>query len=365
MMSQTFRLGAFILIGLGALVAGVFLIGTNEAKFQANFRVKAEFQSVSGLVEGADVRVGGVHKGAVRRIDLPRDPDGKVTVTMDLAKETQRIVKADSIVAIRSEGLLGDKYMEVSFGSKDATPLKGGETIRSEPPLDISDLVTKADRILDSANGAMDNIQRTAGNLDAITAKINGGKGTAGALVNDKTMYSEATAGVTALREDADALKHNFFLRGFFKKRGYEDSSDLTRNEIARPPAEPARKVFSCDPKQIFDKPDSAKLKDHKPLDEVGQYLQAEPFGMAVIAASTGMKGDSAQARQLTEARTYVVRKYLVDNFRLEDQRIKTLGLGKSEEPGGKVEIMIYAPGREAADRPAKPTAKPKDGNKP
>ena len=129
-----------MLTTLAILAACVFLVGRQESEFGSNYLVRSDFANVAGLSEGADVRVGGIRKGTVRSIRLPKTPDGKVVVTMDLAKETQAIVKQDSVASIQSEGLLGDKYVEISFGSVEAARLKGGETIESEPPLDISDL---------------------------------------------------------------------------------------------------------------------------------------------------------------------------------------------------------------------------------
>ena len=58
-MSQTIRLGLFIVVTLTILAVGVFLIGNNESLFQRTFQVNAAFHNVSGLNEGADVRVGG------------------------------------------------------------------------------------------------------------------------------------------------------------------------------------------------------------------------------------------------------------------------------------------------------------------
>ena len=94
-------------------------------------------------------------------------------------------------------------------------------------------MVAKADQLLDTAQGAVQNVRGATENIAAITGKINQGRGTVGALVNDKAMYRQATAGVTALHEDAEALKHNFLLRGFFNNRGYEDSTEVKKNEIA------------------------------------------------------------------------------------------------------------------------------------
>ena len=85
-MSQTFRLGLFIVFALTVLVVGVFLIGNRESLFRPTYPLNAQFQNVAGLADGADVRVGGLHQGAVKHIQLPNRPAGKITVRMDLDK---------------------------------------------------------------------------------------------------------------------------------------------------------------------------------------------------------------------------------------------------------------------------------------
>jgi len=327
-----------MLTTLAILAVCVFLVGRQESEFGSNYRVRSDFDNVAGLSEGADVRVGGIRKGTVRSIRLPKTPDGKVVVTMDLSKDTQAIVKQDSVASIQSEGLLGDKYIEISFGSEDSASLKGGELIDSQPPLDISDLFQRANQMLDTGEEALDNI-------DQITAKVNTGQGTAGKLINDTTLYKQAAAGVTSLHEDADALQHNFLLRGFFKSQGYSNPAEITEHEVAQLPKGQAARSLTYSPKDLFDKPDTAKLKNEKILDPAGQFLQSQKFGLAVVVVSTGGKGDSDKERVLSEARGFVVRRYLVDNFQLDDTRLKTMGLGKTADagPDGSIEIRIYA----------------------
>jgi phospholipid/cholesterol/gamma-HCH transport system substrate-binding protein len=346
-MSREFRLGVFIVGTLLVLAAGVFLIGDKQLLFRSIYHVKTEFQNVVGLDKGADVRVGGIHKGTVKRIDLPRQPDGKVTVIMDLDSTTRNIVKKDSLASIKSEGLLGDKYIEITFGSDNAEKLKDWDTIASEPPLEFSTLMKKTDQILNSAQDTMQSV-------DSISSKIDKGQGTIGALVNDKKIYqqanaatAEAKAGATAFQENMEALKHNFLLRGFFRKRGYEDETELKKHEIPQLPGQPAIKKFTYDAKQLFDKPDTAKLKSQKALNEAGKFLEENKFGLAVVVAYTSMKGDSEKDRVLTEARSMVVRDYLTQNFKLDDTRLKTLGLGKAGEASdsGNVEIIVYPVG--------------------
>src|SRR5580693_5556465 len=369
-MSRVARLGAFIVLTLAILVAGVFIIGSKQYLFSSTYQLKAQFDNVVGLDAGGDVRVGGVHSGTVHSIELPHHPGEKVTVIMDLSKSTHEIIKQDSVASIETEGLLGNQYMAISFGSAGRPDVRDGDTIASQPPLEMSDLLQKTSGLLDSSQQAIQNATRATANLDSISAKIDRGQGTAGALVNDKTLYNnleqtsgamhntmmQAEAGATDFQENMEALKHNFFLRGYFKSRGYEDASELAKNEIERLPQGTPTKQFTYSAKQLFDKQDSAKLKNQKSLNDGGEFLANNQFGFAVVVVSAGMEGDTQKDLVLTEARAMVVREYLVENFGFDDSQLKTLGMGKQTDAKsdtkkdaawGTVQILIYPAGTE------------------
>ena len=352
-MSRSLRLGIFVVAALAVFAGGVFLIGNREFRFRSTYRLNSDFDNVGGLIPGAEVRVGGLREGAVRSIELPQRPDGKVRVTMDLQSATRDVVKKDSVASIQSEGLVGDMYVEVSFGSVGAAKVGNGDAIAGQSPIEFGALLKKTDSILDGAQQTVESIDETSRNLDAITGKINSGNGTVGALINNPSAYQQINQGAADFREDMEALKHNFLLRGFFKNRGYEDSTDITKYAISQLPAgEPASR-FTYDSAKLFDKPDSAKLKDPKALKQAGEYLQNQPFGLAVVAVSMGMKGDTDKDRALADARAYAAREYLAKNFRFDDTRVKTLGIGKSSADGDTVQVLIYPPSAEAgsADR--------------
>src|SRR6202161_887687 len=232
-MSKSARLGAFIIATLAMLAVGIFIIGDRQYLFSDTYRLKAQFATVVGLDEGAEVRVGGVHSGTVRRVELPKSPTDKITVLMDVQRSTHDIIKQDSVATIETEGLLGNEYVSISFGSAQGLNVRDGDTIASQPPLVIADLIKKTDAILDSSKEAISNTTVATANLKSITAKIDDGQGTIGALINDKKMYTEldqttvgmrdtmvhAQAGIADFQENMEALKTNFLLRGYFKKR--------------------------------------------------------------------------------------------------------------------------------------------------
>ncbi|MFZ1086440.1 MAG: MlaD family protein [Terracidiphilus sp.] len=390
-MSRVARLGAFIVVTLAVLAVGVFIIGSKEYLFRSTYQLKAQFDNVAGLAAGADVQVGGVHSGTVESITLPHKPGDQVTVLMDLDQSTHEIIKQDSVAAIETEGVLGNQFVSISFGSAGQGEVKDGEIIPSEPPLQISDLFKKTSGILDSSQQAINNATLATAHLNSVTAKIDSGQGTVGALVNDKQLYShladstatlqstmvQAQAGVTDFQENMEALKHNFLLKGYFKKRGYEDSSDLTANQISGLPQSAPLKAFTYAANQLFDGRDSAKLKSQKALNTSGEFLAQNPFGFAVIVASTGMEGDTQKDLVLSQARAMIVREYLVENFGFDDSQLKTLGMGKQANASlnadwGSIQILIFPVGTEipadklppassssltVADRPTQVTA--------
>jgi phospholipid/cholesterol/gamma-HCH transport system substrate-binding protein len=200
-MSRAARLGAFIIATLAILAVGIFIIGDRQYLFSDTYRLKAQFATVVGLDEGAEVRVGGVHSGTVRRVDLPKNPTDKITVLMDLQRSTHDIIRQDSVAAIQTEGLLGNEYVSISFGSAQALNVRDGDTIASVPPLVLADIIKKADAIMDSSKEAVANTTVVTANLKSISGKIDDGQGTIGALVNNKEMYDNLQTTTAGLRD--------------------------------------------------------------------------------------------------------------------------------------------------------------------
>lgn len=367
-MNRMALLGLFILGAMGILFAGVFIIGNQQRMFTHSYRLRAEFPTVSGLLSGAEVRLGGVRKGTVDEIRLPDHPGGKVLVTVSLDSSTRNLVKQDSMAAIETEGLLGNKYLAVSFGSPEAPGVKDWDTIASQVPLDISDLFKKTSAIMDTTQSTMKHFEATSEHISTITARVDHGDGTIGALLKERALYNQLTAattdiaatsgearktvaqariGVTAFTENMEALKQNILFRGYFKDRGYLDAADLTKWEIGEMPGAAPLKTFTFSAEDLFEKPGTARLKDKKRLDEVGAYLEANPFGLVIVQAFSSLAGEQDANLVLTQAQAMVVRNYLADTFKLDVAKLRTMGMGegKTAQPdrSHRIEISVYA----------------------
>jgi outer membrane protein OmpA-like peptidoglycan-associated protein len=206
--------------------------------------------------------------------------------------------------------------------------------------------------------------------MRSITNKIDQGQGTAGALINNREIYNDmratvadtretvnqAKAGMTSFQENMQALKGNWFLRGFFKKRGYQDSAELTKHAIAKLPEGPFSNRFEIGANDLFDKPDTAKLKNEKVLNQIGERLERTPYDLIVVAAYSGLRGETEENLVLTQARAMVVRQHLAEHFKIDDQRIKTIGMGEdpatSDKRAARVAIIVYPPQPAPQEKP-------------
>jgi phospholipid/cholesterol/gamma-HCH transport system substrate-binding protein len=131
---------------------------------------------------------------------LPHKPGEKSRCSWTSTRSTHEIIKQDSVASIETEGLLGNQFVAISFGSAGQAEVKDGDTIRV-PPLMMADLLKKTSGILDSSQQAIQNATLATAHLNSVSAKIDSGQGTVGALVNDKQLYNNLEQTTTTLHD--------------------------------------------------------------------------------------------------------------------------------------------------------------------
>jgi len=130
--------GIFIVLGLLSLaylsvrLGDVSLFGTKQ------YAVKAHFANVSGLREGAVVEVAGVTVGKVGRIQLDN-----YEAIVELLIDPDVKLQEDSIASIRTEGIIGDKYVKIKPGGAQEYIRQGGEILETESAIEIEELIGK------------------------------------------------------------------------------------------------------------------------------------------------------------------------------------------------------------------------------
>lgn len=153
------RLGLFVLVSLVVFLALVYFLGRQGRLFEPKYELTAEFTEVGGLTEGATVRLAGVQVGRVTKVRLPEAPGQKVRVTLSIARRFGDRIRADSKARIDTQGLLGDKIVEITLGGKDTPPLKPGDVIAALDPLEVHRLVGEGAEILKNVTALSANLR--------------------------------------------------------------------------------------------------------------------------------------------------------------------------------------------------------------
>lgn len=131
--------GIILLLGVAALIYISLNLGQLSFGQTQGYIVQAEFPNAGGLQDGALVELAGVEIGRVASVTLTNTYNARVILRILPTIALQEDVRA----AIKSKGLIGERYVEISPG-KGTAPLPSGGTIReTEAPVDIQEVITK------------------------------------------------------------------------------------------------------------------------------------------------------------------------------------------------------------------------------
>jgi phospholipid/cholesterol/gamma-HCH transport system substrate-binding protein len=175
---QKLRVGVFVLIGLGVFLAMVYALGARARLFEPRFTIHAEFTEVGGLVEGATVRLAGVQIGRVSGVHLPPQPGGKVRIDMTIARRFGDRIRKDSVARIETQGLLGDKIIEITVGTATASPVRPNDLLASRDPFDIGKVMDESAQVVKNVGALAESLRETAQGLtqsrliDEVTATV-------------------------------------------------------------------------------------------------------------------------------------------------------------------------------------------------
>jgi phospholipid/cholesterol/gamma-HCH transport system substrate-binding protein len=236
--SSEAMVGILVLVGIILLLFMSFRVSRLE-------RLKGEiytalFPSVSGLVIDANVEVAGVPVGRVEKIGLEK---GMAKVWMKIG---QAELHSDAQAAIKTHGLLGDKYIQINPGSPDYPVLPPGAEITNVRKVpDVDELLISLDSaargmadlgktlheavggeegknkikeivvdLQEASAGLKEMVQNNKGkvneivaNMDDITTKVNKGEGSLGKLVNDEKLYDEAEKTLRKMQKAAEGIQ--------------------------------------------------------------------------------------------------------------------------------------------------------------
>ena len=417
--------GLFVIMAGLLFALGLFMIGDRRSLFARDFEIYTEFARLGGIQKGAIVRVAGADAGEVEEVRVPRNPSEKFRVKLRVLEDLRGLVRTDSVASIQTDGLVGNKFIQIEAGTDAAPQAPDGSTIPGSDLYDFTDLLAQAsvtlrdvnDMVLEvrgALNTALGSISETTEeanrilhgldrelqgllrkgdvvvtDMAAITGAIRDGRGTAGKLVNDPELYDRANALITDARgviakvdeaaeqakqyvtemrsntgpmqgviadlrqtlsgakeamadlsENSEALKRNFFFRGFFARRGYYDLDDIPVEEYRAGALESddrrvvrvwlkADVLFTTTADGREELTDAGKAR----LESAMSDFLRQPRDSPLVIEGYAQAPTYDQRYITSRHRAQLVRDYLVNRTRIDPTRMGVMPMG-AEAPG-------------------------------
>ena len=220
----------FALTALALGSFGLYQVAGRQWRVQPTFHVRARFETISGLETGHRVRLQGIDAGVVEKVVPPQQPGGPVELVLRIDERLRALVRTDTVARIVSEGLVGAKLVELTPGKASSPQVADLDTIASEKPLELSELMQKAAASLARLDAATLAAEKGMGEVNAIVASVHNGEGSLGKLIRDETLHENLTElshkserALAALEDNMEALKETWPLSRYFERRAYAD----------------------------------------------------------------------------------------------------------------------------------------------
>lgn len=227
------KAGIFLFSGVVLILATILAMGGAKTIFEKSISLHVVVPDAGGLAKGAYVRSGGLKIGRVSEIEFSENYQD-IKVTMLINKDFQPRIHEDALVKMQTQGVLGDKFLEIAGGSADKPVVQDGQMIQAEAGKDLSAIfaegsnavqllkenlanlkvITNAmakknqmDSIMKDlaettsnmkefskqmkAGSALAELNQTLKNIRVVSEKVKNGEGTIGALFSDSSLYED------------------------------------------------------------------------------------------------------------------------------------------------------------------------------
>jgi len=351
MKNHNLAVGIFITAAAVVFTAGLFLIGNRYKAFSHRVIFYTDFQDVEGLDKGAQVRVEGMNAGEVENVQIPSSPAQRFRLKTSTMRGLNGVVqdvrsgKGSVGMLLEDKSTAADVRQSVSNIRQTTEALRGSATRVDNILANVQSrqIVGKMDDTLTNAKSTMRNLNQTSEQINtklkSAFAQDQYGEDAGTNLQQSLTNMNQATGN---LADDTEALKHEFFFRGFFKHRGYDDLDDLPAEEYR------AGRIFKGLPENRQWIPASSLFTTNEDGEEMlsangrhnidgvlARFKQI--YGQALIIEGYASSGSETDELVMSRRRAVLVRNYLQLHYHLLPKNTGIIALGSTPpENAGK-----------------------------
>ncbi len=197
---KNLQTGLFFLAALIVLTVALLIVGTNQNIFSKTYTLHTYLPDTQTLAKGTSVTLSGIEIGVIQNIELDTyEGQNSVRFDLKLRSEHRDRITSSSKATVKSIGVLGDKFMEITLGKAGETPLKDGDSLPCQPAVDW-------ERIAGDLTGKF---STTMTRVELILEKVERGDGSLGILLNDPTLARNLSATLDDLDQNLKAIRAN------------------------------------------------------------------------------------------------------------------------------------------------------------
>ncbi|MGA3113774.1 MAG: MlaD family protein [Syntrophobacteraceae bacterium] len=148
------KVGLLVVISFILFVIGIFVVSDVRSLWDKKKTLVILFHYADGITAGSPVWYAGFEVGGVKDIRIASGVADRIAITVRISPDAR--VRKDSSAEIRSLGMMGAKYVEISPGSPDSPELASGDVIEGKSPASLSEIIETGGKV---ASGLVDLVQ--------------------------------------------------------------------------------------------------------------------------------------------------------------------------------------------------------------
>jgi phospholipid/cholesterol/gamma-HCH transport system substrate-binding protein len=185
-MGRQLKVGVLVLTALVVFMATILTLGRQEHLWERKESYEIHLARTNGLQSGGQVSLSGVVVGSVTGLRFPANlADSYIEVTIEVGRAVTDRIRQDTVASVRTLGLLGDRYIELTPGSPDQPAIDPGGLITAIDPVDY-------EQVLGRSGDIVTNVVEVTTSLKDVLQTIQRGEGLLGAMVRNKE-FGDAT----------------------------------------------------------------------------------------------------------------------------------------------------------------------------
>lgn len=156
--------GFFISILLLVVMVTIFMLNKENPILSSKVLIKTEVKSAQNLKDGAAVQLRGIKVGSIKSIEFKNLET--LVITLGVTEKYREWIKKDSVITFKTQGVLGDKFMEISGGSPEAAMINEGDILVTNEGSQIDHIITKSEDLVVTAGSIMTKVDKLLANVE-------------------------------------------------------------------------------------------------------------------------------------------------------------------------------------------------------